>query len=830
MLAFLAACTGGSKEIGSAPSDAGVDAPPDVEVVDAGADAELETTTRIDPYIGSGGFGFSQGTAFLGVTAPHGLCKVGPDTNDVYSGYWYRDDTIKGFSHMHMHGTGATDYGVLALLPIAAFDPARRTTQANSSHFDKASESVSAGSYTVTLDATGVKVELTAKTHSAYHRYTFPSGSERTVLFDLGHHLSGGEVLDEHITLDPGSQRIVGRLHSNGGMSGGFGGYDVYFEARTRSAWTAQKVWSKDAAPADGTSAEGLEVGAVLSFDPGDDAIELQLGISLVSAEGARANLEAELGRPDATGKEKSLDWGFDAERDALESEWAALCDRVEVEGGTLEERTMLRTAMYHAFFMPSQLSDVDGKYPGPDKAIHTAHVLSWDGDRPIHARAFTDLSLWDTYRTLNPLYHLVAPESGRDVVLSLHEFAIQGGFYPKWTVAGGDSGTMIGASAEPVIADAYVKGVMKDVRFQDGSDQAEPTPWDAEDAYRRMRAAAMDVESPPGGRGGRSDVEPYMALGYVPSGKRGPVSQTTEFGNDDFALSQMAAALGHDEDAAALLSRAKSYRNLFDPAIPCSPQPSAADQEGVCGEVLARQDRGAGMRCGILRGKNADGSFSSVTSAGDKFTDDYVEATGFQSTWMAAHDPEGLAALYGGPEKAAETLEVFFQRSEEEYACISRSNDIEWGKRRNFYWASNEPDIHAPYLFSQIGRPDLAQKWARWAADAAYDASPDGLPGNDDGGTMSAWLVFNYLGIYPLAGSDRYIVAAPRFPRAKVKLPGGNELVIVADGVSRERSYASRVYWNDSPLERPEIRHGDLAKGGTLRFEMQSQPGTWGK
>src|SRR6185503_16563813 len=213
-------------------------------------------------FIGSGGIGYASGSAFPGALAPQGLAKVGPDTKGPwgtirflhYSGYWYGDDIVQGFSHLHLHGTGATDYGVLAVMPSDGFDASRTKASGYESKFQKASESATPGRYALTLDRGNIGVELTATTHAAYHRYTYPASAKTAhVIFDLDHHLDGGLVKDADVTLVPAENRIRGRLRSVGGMSGGFGGYDVFFEARTRAAWTESQVWQGGTLPIPGT-------------------------------------------------------------------------------------------------------------------------------------------------------------------------------------------------------------------------------------------------------------------------------------------------------------------------------------------------------------------------------------------------------------------------------------------------------------------------------------------------------------------------------------------------------------------------------------------------
>lgn len=758
--------------------------PPDTEVPPEPVTAPLKYAV---PFIGSGGFAYRHGSSFPGASAPHGLAKVGPDTKGPwgtvrflhYSGYWYGDDTVQGFSHLHLHGTGACDYGVLSVMPVNDFTPAHTSPEGYSSPLLKPSEVATPGYYAVTLTRGDIRSELAATTHAAHHRYRFGAplgaGKKRGLLFDLNHHLDGGEITHAEVQLDAATQTLSGRLRSLGEMSDGYGGYDVFFVARTRTPWTSAQVWSNGAAPTVGTQATGKGVGFVLFFDDppsgnlADQPLELQVGLSLVSVEGARKNLAAEL-----------PEWQLDTTRQRTAGDWERLLNTLRIRGGSEAERRMFYSALYRSFLMPSVHSDGDGSYLGFDGKVH-----STGGSRYV-----SDLSLWDTYRTLHPLYSLIAPQAALDSVRSLLVMAQQGGRFPKWPLAGGDSGSMIGAPAELVIADAYLKGL---------------TDFDAEAAYQILRAAALDPAAPAGGRGGRDQVEDYMRLGYVPSSVGGSVSRTTEYARGDAALAGLATALKHEADAKLFAERAHSYRALYD------------------------------AKTGFLRGRAADGSFSWRPYDPIKYTDEYTEANGWQSLWMNDHDAlppsEGgdgsepaLFALLGGREAFVRKLGEMFDASRAQWESEDNDAPQAGTDRPNYYWAGNEGDIHTPYLFALAGRPDLTQRWVRWLLQTQYRDAPAGLPGNDDGGTMSAWYLFSAMGLFPIAGTERYVVGAPLFPRIEVAVPGGT-FTIEAPGVSAARPYATAVTLDGVPLPGPVLRHAEIRAGRTLRFTMAEAP-----
>ncbi len=712
---------------------------------------ETDTVSRVDPRIGTGGLGFGHGSCFVGATMPHGLVKLGPDTNGAtfgtinflhYSGYFAEDDRIQGFSHLHLHGAGATDYGVLSVMPLAAFDPNKLTVQKNELKFQKENEHATAGRYDVTF-VNGIGASLSATERVGVHRYT----GAGAIMIDLAKTLSGGEISAASLTVDAANNEITGQLHHEGGMSGGFGGYTVYFVAKTDAPWTAHRVWSAGNAPSDATSASGTEVG--VAIDVGAD-IQLAVAVSFVSLDGARGNLAAE---------SPTID--IDATVANARAAWADRLDRVLVSGGTEAERRIFYTSLYHAYLMPTLIGDADGAY-----------ILA-GMSTPVVARGYrqmSDLSLWDTYRTVAPLYAWLAPESARDQSRSLVGFGEGIGVYPRWPVAIGESGTMLGSSAEIVIADAVRRGVP-----DAGGDLA----WEF------LRAAAIETSAP---RGTREAVEEYLTLHYVPRSRGRSASTTTEYSHDDFALAQLADALGHDADRDLLMERRKGWRELYDPSV------------------------------GFLRGRNADGTFPGGPFDPLAMTDEFAEANAWHSLWMAgAHDPEGLVEMIGSRDAAIAKLEELFENAKIDWETADESAV---NFPRPYYWHGNEPDINAPFLFTQLGDRSLSDKWQKWVTDTQYSDQPSGVAGNDDGGTLGAWYVLQALGVYPIPGSDRWIIAAPRFPQARVRV-GGKELVITAEGVSERAIYVKSLTLDGATIEPTEITHAQLANAASLHFVM---------
>lgn len=720
-----------------------------------GPEAVADPIPYASPLMGTGGFAYFHGSAFPGACVPHGLVKVGPDTRGAqygdlrfihYSGYWAGDDTAMGFSHLHLHGAGATDWGALVLQPVTSSDPSVLNKDTYQSKFSKRSEVASPGSYAVTLQKWSVKAELTASTHAAHHRYTFAEGDSPHVVLDLSRALAPGRLTEQTLT-QVDATTLRGSFLLNGQMSDGFGGNRVFFELRTDRAYSVAQ-----------TSANGNVL--LLSFAPGAP-VELLVGVSLVSPEGATANLSAEL-----------PDFDFEAHRAAAEEAWRAKLARVRVFGGSEEDRSTFYSALRLAFLMPTVISDVDGAYVfGGERGV-----------MPAGEPMLSDFSLWDTYRTVHPLYALVDEEAARASVSSLLRMAGQGRGLPRWPMGTGESGTMVGAPADIVIADAVLRGV---------------PGIDAEAAWQQLSLEALGSPAPT--RGSRASMGSYATLGFVPVEESGrSVGITVEYAHADFALANLARALGHEEAAATLNARALGWRKLFDPAAK------------------------------VLRAHHLDGTLIAEPYVLESW-DHYAEANALQTTFMPFWDVEGFDAAFGSREDFLVALEGFFDPApaEEAEALAQPTYELRY-LPRNHYWPSNEPDIQAPFLFARAGRPELTAKWSDWARDTYFSSKPDGVPGNDDGGTLGSWFVFAAAGLYPVPGTDEWIVGSPLFPKLELKLPAGT-FTIEAVGVSTENLYVQSAKLNGAPLLRAELKQADLVDGGKLVLTMGPSPSTWG-
>lgn len=739
-----------------------------------------EPVDLVNPFIGTQNFG----NTFPGASAPFGMVQVSPDTGGQ-GGYDYQQPTIYGFSQTHLSGVGCPVAGELPMMPttgpVDSVDP-----NAYRSAYSHADEQASPGYYRVGLSRYGVSAELTATERTGWQRYTFPATGAANVLFNTGK--ANQNVFDSEVHV-VGDRTVEGRVHA-GNFCAGKDDHTVYFSARFDRPFTGFGTWrggtlgpdSRDAAGSGGN-------GAWVTFDTGVDAdAVVKVGLSYTGLDGARANLAAETG--------DSFD--FDATRAALRGRWAEQLDAVRVSGGTPDRRVAFATALYHSLLHPNLAGDVDGRYVGFDREVHTA-----SGYTP-----YQNLSLWDTYRPQNQLLEMLRPDVARDVALSVVAIGRDGGWLPRWALANSETNIMTGDPVTPFLVEAWSKGLLA---------------GHEEEAYALLRSNATGLPPASSPYNGRSGVAYYADRGYVPSGlelgtdcahKGGdndcvhPASATLEYAAADAALALMAAGLGHRDDARMFAVRGRWYRNLWDPSI--------------------KQ----------FRPRTLDGTWLSPydpVAAGHQFH----EGGAHQYQWLVPQDPAGLVRLMGGRKATERRLDEFFAY-DKLLADPAGTARAEWITQPYDYYGkptynpNNEPDLLAPYLYLWAGAPAKTATVVR-AAMTLFTAGPDGMTGNDDLGTMSAWYVFSSLGLYPtMSGANFLALSSPQFESATVRIGAygrrqGGTLRITAPGASDTNRYLRRASLHGRDLDQTWVRWSALAHGGRLALTLGATPSRWG-
>ncbi len=474
----------------------------------------------VNPFIGTGGHGHT----YPGATMPFGMVQLSPDTRlegwDGASGYHYSDSTIYGFSHTHLSGTGIPDYCDILLMPSQGpvyFDNGYKGDYARSyaSRFSHADEHAEPGYYRVRLQRHHITAELTVTERAGMHRYTFARNAPAYIILDLLHR---DRVTDAYLRV-VNDHEIEGYRFSTGWAHD----QRVYFVARFSQPIRSIDLLLNGKTFNNRREARGDTIKAALHFEiaPGRPLL-VKVGISGVDIDGARNNLDAEIPH-----------WDFDRVRAQAKEAWNRALGKIQVRGGSHDQRVIFYTALYHSMLAPNLFSDVDGRYRGMDGRIHRARGR----------RHYTVFSLWDTFRATHPLFTLIEQERTREFIATFLAQYEQGGILPIWELAGNYTGTMIGYHAIPVIVDAYIKGIRG---------------YDAEKALAAMKHSAEQEH-----RGLRY----YKRQGFIGADQDGEsVSRTLEYAYDDWCIAMMARALGREADFERYIRRAQFYKNVYDP------------------------------------------------------------------------------------------------------------------------------------------------------------------------------------------------------------------------------------------------------------------------
>ena len=719
----------------------------------------------VNTFIGTGSYPWVCGHNFPGAALPFSMVRLSPETASIFfndesfntSGYHYWNNKIVGFSHNRLSGTGATDGGQFRLVPGYGDQARKEYREKKYLPFSHDNEVAFPGYYAVYFPEKEIRVELTTTGRTGIHRYTFGGSEEPHLLLDVSSTIDNRLTTDGYVKIIPEKQEIEGTITAHGSFGGRYGGSKVYFSAQYDREFARFGIWKGDRFIPSLTEASGDTLGVDIGFKrEGEETIvNVQVGISYVSIDNARLNRTVE-----ASGK------SFEEVLQHAKETWEKQLSVIPIEGATEEQKTIFYTALYRSFTMPTLYTDVNGQYHGFDKQVHETDSTF---------QYYTDLSLWDTYRTLHPLYNLIARKPQHDMLVSMVKMKEQGGYLPRWPAGSGYTGSMLGSPSSMMIAESYLKGI---------------TDFNAESAYQGMKDLASGP--PKNSAPGRRSIESYLQHGYCPSETTDrAVAKTLEYAWSDYSNALMARALGHEEDARRFFEQSLYYKNTWNP------------------ETQYFQPR------------KTDGTFEPIeplqltyTDFEGKLTDDYVEGSALQWRWMVPHDPQGLISLFSSREYFVEELNAFFEKADPDISTFSPGS---------YYWHGNQPDMHSVYLFNEAGRPDLTQKWVRWILDNKYKVDSGGLDGNDDGATLSSWYILSAMGLYPMAGTDIYQLTSPLFD--KISLPVGDHLLeIIATRESPDQIYTDKILLNGKPLDRFWIRHEEIAEGGRLEFVMKKE------
>ena len=737
-----------------------------------------DLTSYVNPFVGTK----NMGHTFSGATAPFGMVQLSPETNqepyaidgkynpETYrycSGYQFEDQTIFGFSHTHLSGTGHSDLGDFLIMPTTGtlnLDPGKVDTPKSGYHsqFSKNTEKANPGFYEVMLDDYKIKAELTATERVGFHKYTFPKSSESHIILDLMSNIYNYDSKNvwTFVRVED-DQTVVGYRETTGW-------------ARTRKVFFAMKFskpfksygrkryekveyngfYRKFNENENFPEFAGRQMRAYFNFDTTEnEAILIKFALSPTSTAGAMKNLDAEI-----------PGWDFNQIKKETSDKWQKELSKIEVETINENDKKTFYTAMYHTMMSPVLFEDVDGKYLGLDQNIHESEGFT----------NYSIFSLWDTYRALHPLYNIIQPKRNNDFIHSMmvhHDQSVHKAL-PIWSHYANENWCMIGYHAVSVLADAVAKNTT-----------------DAN--LNQMLAASISSSNLKYYDG----IEYYLKYGYVPEDKNdASVSKTLEYAYDDWAIAQIAKKIGDKETEAEYLKRSENYKNVYNP------------------------------KSGFMHPKLADGTFKKEFDPMDTHGQGFIEGNAFNYGLYVPQNVPEMIKMMGGKSKFSKHLdEIFTTEIADKY--IEKNEDITRDGIIGNYVHGNEPGHHIPYLYNYTNDAWKTQERVRNIMRKMYSSGVDGLCGNDDAGQMSAWYIFSALGFYPvLPGSDEYQFGSPLVKSAKINLENGKTLVIKTENQSEKNVYVSKIIVNGKEVKNHILKHADIANGGEIIFTMSAK------
>ncbi|HEY4293485.1 GH92 family glycosyl hydrolase [Luteibacter sp.] len=726
-----------------------------------GTGTKTSACSYVDPFIGTGGHGHT----YPGATLPFGMVQLSPDTYnadwDVCSGYHQGYDSIMGFSHTHLSGTGIGDLMDVLLMPATGDvhlvpGPPDAPDTGYRSRFDRASEVATPGFYGVLLKDHGIRTELTATARCGLHRHTFPGGTPGHLVLDLCHGMQDNphtptRVSDASLHVIDDSTVVGGRRVYQWAK-----GRHTYFALRLSRPFAKAVLYSEDTELSGAKDATGTHVKAVLHYpDAGTAPLLVKVGLSTVGAEAALRNLDTELPGFD-----------FDHVRASAEALWERELSRIRVQTSSERDKRIFYTALYHSLLAPTLASDVDGGYRGMDGEVHRL---------PARKQTFTTYSLWDTYRALHPLLTLVQPQRVPGLVDSLVRMAAESPEgAPVWPLQGIETGCMIGYHSAVVLAEAQAKGFT-------GIDYAKAWP------LFRKRAMNDDYRGLPD----------YRRLGFVPCDKEWEAtSKTLEYAYDDWAVAHLAKGAGAHDDYRLLLERSRNYGNVFDRDL-------------------------AFVRPKLANGSWATPFDPRALGHGAAWHD-FTESNAWQATFLNQHDLYGYMALFGGEEGFAKKLDALFAASSEQLP--GAPPDIAGLVGQYAHGNEPSHHVAYLYAYAGQHHKTQARVRSLLTTMYS-DKPDGLIGNEDCGQMSAWFVLsaLGFYAVDPV--SANYVIGSPLFDRAELDVGGGRKLVIEAEGNGPDRPYIQSVTWNGKPYTRTWLRHADLAAGGRLVFRMGATP-----
>ncbi len=708
---------------------------------------------------------FSTGNTYPAIATPWGMNFWTPQTRNNGNGwqYVYTDKTIQGFKQTHQPSPWINDYACFSLMPqkgTAIYDQNLRAQE-----FSHDNEIALPYYYSLVFD-NGIKTEITPSNSGAIFKFNYPQG-DGTLLIDCFNDDAQIEV-DTKRGIVTGFSSFAAK-HSKKTLPSNFATHFViYFD----SPITDYGVFKGEDKISGAKSAEGKDLAMYLSFGDKKD-VTAKVISSFISTKQANVNYDREL-----------KDYTFEQRKQLSHDEWEKEFQKVQVKGGSLEQKRTFYSALYRTLLFPRKTHEYNSK----GEMVHYSFFTGEVEQGPMYA----DNGFWDTFRAVHPLFTIMQPSLTSEFMDALQNIYTEGGWLPEW-FSPQYRQSMIGQNSTSIITDALAKGI--------GS-------FDKELMYEAMIKGANNKGPTSAGREG---CEFYNEYGYIPNDVEvgQSVSRTLEYAYNDYCIARYAELIGKDKAAIDLYKdRSMNYKNVFDANI------------------------------NFVRPKLKDGSWEENYSP-DMWGGGFTEGSAWHWTWCVFHDPKGLINLMGSEQ-------AFIERMDEVFTAHPICNHVRKGwvihemtemiaGGMGQYAHGNQPIQHMPYMYNYAGVPYKTQYHVRQIMDRLYSSGYSdgkGLCGDEDNGQTSAWYIFSAMGFYPVApGTNEYIIGSPLFEELSVKLENGKTFTVKANNNSKENLYIQSAKLNGAPFNESFITHSQVIDGGVLEFEMGSEPNkNWAK
>jgi len=715
----------------------------------------------VNPLMGTDSkFSLSNGNTYPAIARPWGMNFWTPQTAKMGDGwaYKYDDNTLRGVKQTHQPSPWINDYASFSLMAVTGEMKYHEDERASwFSHKAEQSKPYYYQSYLADYDVT---LEVTPTDRASVFRFTFPENNASYIILDA---FDKGSM----VKIIPEERKIIGYCRNNsGGVPENF---HNYFVAVFDKDFKWKHTWSDDWELTENSLiSEANHVGAIVGFETTlGEEVNVKVASSFISLEQAELNLDREIGKQ-----------SFDEVKLAAKASWENEFQKIIVEDTNIDNIRTFYSCLYRLLLFPRKFYELN-------KSNEIVHYSPYNG-KVLPGYMFTDNGFWDTFRAVFPFFNLMYPELNSQIMEGLANTYKESGWLPEWA-SPGHRDCMVGSNSAPIIADAFLKGNVKEK--------------DAEILLEAVLKNANINEGRPFKSVGREGINYYNKLGYVPYnvGINENAARTLEYAYADFTIAAMAEKMNKPEVSKRFYKQSRNYKNLFDPESKW------------------------------MRGKNEDGTFQAPFNP-LKWGDAFTEGNSLHYSWSVFHDVQGLIDLMGGDLEFTKKLDNVFTmppKFDDSYYgfTIHEIREMQIANMGN-YAHGNQPIQHMIYLYNYANQPWKAQHKVREVMKKLYAPTPDGYCGDEDNGQTSAWYVFSALGFYPVTpGVSQYVLGSPLFDKVTMRLQNGNIFTIEADNNSDENHYIHSLKLNKKNYNNTWIDYNDILKGGYLLFEMNAKP-----